>query len=261
MNSALYIGDMTHRRLRPRRHEFGYRLFMVYLDLSELDAVFAQSSLWSIERRNIVSFRRADHMKGRPGCLDAAVRDAVAEKAGRRPNGRICLLTHLRYFGYCMNPVSFYFIWNEAEDGVEFIVGEVNNTPWGEQHLYVLENPDSASHDALVFDFPKSFHVSPFMGMAQDYHWRFTLPGSSLSVSMANREERELQFTATMDLERLPLTKRTMFSVLLQFPFMTGKIIAGIYWQALKLRLKKTPFHPHPDSNTPSKDGAMHVIE
>jgi DUF1365 family protein len=109
MHSALYIGQVKHRRQAPRVHEFRYPLFMAYLDLAELEQVFARRWFWSIDRANLASFRRSDHLGDPALPLADAVRELVAERTGVRPRGPIRLLTHLRYFGYCFNPVSFYY--------------------------------------------------------------------------------------------------------------------------------------------------------
>ena len=36
LRSALYVGSVMHRRLRPRPHHFRYRAFWLLLDLDEL---------------------------------------------------------------------------------------------------------------------------------------------------------------------------------------------------------------------------------
>jgi hypothetical protein len=158
-------------------HAFDYRLFMMYLDLDEAPGLFGRRWFWSVGRRTLAWLKREDHLGDPARPLADAVRDLVAERTGRRPAGPIRLLTHLRYFGYCFNPVSFYYCFDEADERVETIVAEVNNTPWGEQHLYVLpasESRGSGTH--LQFLRQKEFHVSPFMPMDIRYDWRFSQP-------------------------------------------------------------------------------------
>lgn len=254
MNSALYEGSVRHRRLAPVGNEFRYRLFQVYLDLAELDTVFRGRWLWSTKSPNLAWFRREDHLGDPAQPLDASVRDLVEQKTGRRPAGPIRLLTHLRYFGYVMNPVSFYYCFDEAGEQVETIVAEIHNTPWGERHCYVLTaGANEGTAEKKLFRFAKRFHVSPFMGMNQTYGWRFTEPAENLAVHMENFERGGKLFDATLTLERKPITGPALARVLCAYPLMTVKVIAAIYWQALKLWLRGAPFHSHPKHNTPKE--------
>ncbi len=190
MHSAIYEGRMWHRRIEPVEHAFDYSLFMIYLDLDELPTLFDRHLLWSNEGRAPARFRRRDHLKNHaPATQDLreAVRDLVAQRTGKRPTGPIRLLTHLEYFRYRFNPVSFYFCFDEHDRRVETVIAEINNTPWGEQHCYVL--PDSADlgrGDRKRFEFGKEFHISPFMGMDTDYIWQMSEPTDRLSIHMQN---------------------------------------------------------------------------
>ena len=252
MKSRIYEGWVRHRRMSPRRHEFRYRICLMYLDLSELDQVFQRRWLWSSSRPAVARFDRRDHLGCPSAPLDSEVRDLVERETGRRPRGRIALLTHLRYFGYCMNPVSFYYCWDADGQAVETVVAEVNNTPWGERHCYVLDarsQPRDASH--LRFELRKEFHVSPFMPMEQDYAWKFSVPGESLNVHMESFESDHKKFDASMHLEAVPISGPSLAGVLVRYPFMTARVILAIYWQALQLWRKRVPFHAHPKHRIP----------
>jgi len=249
MHSALYHGWLDHRRLAPRRHAFRYRLFMAYLDLAELDQVFRGRWLWSTRRAALARFDRRDHLGDPAQPLGDAVRALVAERTGRKPEGPIRLLTHLRHFGYVFNPVSFYYCFDAADRTVETVVAEVNNTPWGERHCYVLQQ-DTPNAEELRARSAKAMHVSPFHSMALRYDWQLHTPGDTLSVHMTLRRAEsgaaEPIFGATLALRRVPITAASLAGTLLRFPWMTAKVIAAIHWEALRLWLKRTPIYDHP---------------
>ncbi|MBT8065008.1 MAG: DUF1365 domain-containing protein [Gammaproteobacteria bacterium] len=253
MKSAIYSGQVRHRRMAPVPHVFRYRLFMMYLDLAELPNVFRRRWLWSASRSAPARFRREDHMGDANLPLDEAVRRLVEEETGQRPAGPIRLLTHLRYFGYVFNPVSFYYCFDENDTRVETIVAEVNNTPWGEQHCYVLPQEDDlgvAPHRR--FQPEKVMHVSPFMEMDVEYDWRFSAPEQRLNVHMENAREGVKIFDATLALEREEIRGGTLARALALYPLMTLKVMAAIHWQALKLWLKRVPVHDHPAKKAPA---------
>jgi len=242
MNSCLYLGQVRHRRFQPHPHAFRYRLFMVYLDLAELEPVFARRWLWSTRRPALAWFRRADHAGDPRLPLDAWVRQRVWEATGRLPQGPIRLLTQLRYCGYCFNPISIYYCFTPDGEHLEAMVAEVTNTPWRERHCYVLP----ATGGRQDYRFPKALHVSPFMPLGLDYRWRCNTPGATLGVQMDVLRHGEKLLDATLSLRRRAITGPALAAVLCRFPVMTLKVITAIYWEALRLWWKKTPFFAHP---------------
>ena len=247
MRSRIYTGHVGHRRHAPQGHEFRYALFMLYLDLDELPRLFDGRWFWSVEQPNWASFRRSDHLR-RPGLLADAVRDTVAEQLGFRPGGPVRMLTHLRYLGYCFNPISVYYCFDATGDALEAVVAEVHNTPWGEEYVRALDTRSAAAADGWhSWQLDKEFHVSPFMPMDIAYTWRFTHPGNRLAIAMENRRQGELVFEAGLELTSRPLDGPNLALALLQWPCMTARVVGGIYWQALMLKLKGVPFCPHPE--------------
>ncbi len=167
----------------------------------------------------------------------------------KRPKGSIRLLTHLRYFGYCFNPVSFYYCYDESDEEVETIVAEIHNTPWGEEYCYVL-GEDLNEHPMRGwkrYQFNKNFHISPFMDMDIWYDWRFRKPGKSLTVHMNNSEKGKKLFDATLTLNRREIDSYLLNRVLIAYPLMTLKVTTMIYLQALRLWSKGAVFYVHPD--------------
>jgi DUF1365 family protein len=260
MHSAIYEGRVRHRRFAPAPHRFHYRLFMMYLDLAELPTLFRHHPLWSNEGRALARFRRRDHLKNHAPPtqpLDEAVRELVREHAGQRPLGPVRLLTHLEYFRYRFNPVSFYFCFDRDDQQVETVIAEINNTPWGEQHCYVLpESLNLRTPQNKRFEFRKAFHISPFMGMDTHYVWSFTAPADQFGIHMENHRGGEKYFDATMTLRRREISAAALNSALLKYPLMTLKVIAAIHWQALRLWLKRCPVYSHPKTRVHNREGA-----
>lgn len=237
MNSCLYQGVLRHRRLQPTSHQFSYRVFMAWIDLDEL----AQLPRVGVGRNRFAAaaFHDADYLLGTP--LKDNVLEQLARLTGERPEGRVMLLTQLRYFGFHFNPVNFYYCYDRAQI-LRWVVAEVRNTPWNERHYYAV---DAQNQHPLE----KAFHVSPFNPMDMVYHWRFNPPGKTLHMHIENHQAEKI-FDATLMLKRAPLTKGSLRSLLLRLPFMTLKTVLAIYWQALWLWLKRVPLHHHPESRS-----------
>lgn len=260
IKSCIFEGKVRHERFSPVEHSFQYSLFMLYLDLHELPTLFRNYWLWSYEGFGIARFRRRDHLKELDTQLnlESAVQQLIREKTGKVANGPVRLLTHLEYFGYRFNPVSFYYIFDKDDTQVEFIIAEINNTPWGEQHCYVLSTQSDL--EDFRFNFSKEFHISPFMGMDTEYVWRFMPPNERLAIHMENHAETEKYFQASMSMQRKEITSTALTRVLAYYPFMTGKVVAAIYWQALKLWWKGCSYYPHPDnSKHPTVSDVQHT--
>lgn len=156
-----------------------------------------------------------------------AVRDLVAERTGTRPDGPVRLLHAPRGLGVRFNPVRFHYVWHAGE--LHAVVAEVTSTPWGEQRRYVL--------DPRGGRLPKTMHVSPFQPMDQEYAWRLSEPGEQLVVHLENLHEGRRVFDATLRLRRAARGPRRAQNL---------RVLAGIYWQALRLALKGAPYHRRP---------------
>ncbi|MEO1086632.1 MAG: DUF1365 domain-containing protein, partial [Acidobacteriota bacterium] len=207
-DAAIYEGRLRHRRMGPKPHRFEYPLFMLWLDLDRLEALFKPLRWASIGKLAPISYRRGDYFGDPDRPLAECVRDVVEEKLGRRPAGPVRMLTHLRTWGYAFNPVSFYYCYTPDETALDAIVAEVHNTPWDERHCYVLHDPQEVRKGVRSYGLRKEFHVSPFMPMDIDYTWKFNHPltrdadDDSLFVHMVNERVGGKVFDATLRLER-----------------------------------------------------------
>jgi len=219
---------------------------MMYLDLAEIDRVLESNPLWSRRMFSPVRFRRADYYGHESQSIEAAVRQKIQEELGFTPEGPIRMLSNLRFFGFIINPITIYYCFDSQEQLTAMLL-EVTNTPWGERHQYVLNCDPIAKKQRISFE--KDHHVSPFMPMSMQYEWFCNTPAASLLVHMnsrLNNDEVNKCFDATLVLKRREICSWSLFSILARFPVMTFKVFAGIYWQALKLFVKKLPIYPNP---------------
>jgi len=250
LNSAIYHGSVRHRRYVPKYHGFTYQVFMVYLDLHELDQVFSQSTWWSQRFFSLAWFRRKDFFDGQTDTpLYEAVANKVWQETGHRPDGPIRMLTNLRYFGFIINPITCYYCFDCTGKNLETVVAEVTNTPWKQRCHYVLQVDPNSSRQKMQFD--KNMHVSPFQPMNLHYVWQGKSPTDSLVVHLDVYDDQDTAsddsvFDATLQLKRQEMTEKNMNHMIWRYPFMTAKVFLAIYWQAMKLFIKGTPFYGKP---------------
>ncbi len=244
---ALYVGRLRHRRFRPTGHAFTYSLFMPMLDIDQLDEAAGISPFLSRNRFNWATIDDRDHVGNPVRSLRNRLETAARDAGATLPNGRIFLLTHLRYLGYCFNPISFYFCYDRA-GALATIIAEVNST-FGEQTLYWLPAaPDAAG--AVRHRTPKTMHVSPFNEAHLDYDFTITRPGASLVAHMTTTDRTDGTdtpfFDATLTLERHPWSGPHLHWMLIRHPWMTAKVIGAIHFEALRLWWKGLRYVPHP---------------
>lgn len=251
--SALYVGNVRHRRYEPMAHAFVYPTFYAFLDLEELENGALESPLFSARSAlRPFWFRRGDYLGPHELPLREAVLQLVASRLGIRPSGPIRLLTQVRCLGHCFNPVSFYYCFDDSGE-LAAVVAEITNTPWGERYAYVLK-ADKRMPLRRVMD--KVFHVSPFMEMDLTYAWTINRPGRRIALHLRNLREQTLMFDAALVLQRHAWKSSTLARLLVRFPWNSLRILFAIYVQALRLRLKGAPVFTHPAKIKPAMEAS-----
>lgn len=265
MRPALQLAQarIRHRRYAPRAHAFSYDMGYLLLDVDQLDAVCARSPLWSRNRFNLISLHDADLLQpAAPApaghspvrmALAAALREQLGRALG--DTDQVLVLTLPRFLGYAFNPVSFYWVYPTGSREPACIAAEITNTPWDERHLYCFACDGGTTYRPVRgaathrFVFDKRFHVSPFMPMDLDYDWRFKLDrddGGASAIHMQLKRAGALVFDATMSFRLREMPAREQHLYPLRHPLQSLKIVAAIYWQALRLWLKRIPLFTHP---------------
>jgi DUF1365 family protein len=237
-SSALYEGVVRHLRVEPVEHRFERPVSMVLLDLSEVDEVVDEVPVWSRGRWAPAQFRRGDYFDGTEGDLADGVRDLVEARLGRRPTGRVRMLTQLRAWGWLFNPLTVYWL-DDDQDELDAVVLEVTNTPWHERHWYVVDGSGSGR-------FGKQLHVSPFLPMDLDYRLTAPPPGPHVDVRLEVLRAARLVFDADLRLRRVELTPASAALALIRHPLATWRVSLAIRVEALRLWLRRVPVHRHP---------------
>lgn len=252
--SAIYSGFVRHRRFVPREHAFDYKLFMMLLKTDEISDVLDR--FWQLGSGALSwgRFRRRDYIGPANLPIDVAVQNKMAELSGQPAEhfgGETFLLCHLRYMGIYFSPLNLYYLKQNGQ--FTYLLAEVSNTPWNERHYYLLDVRHPEPH-------AKAFHVSPFNPMNQNYSWRLIPPQPEqgrclVHIESASGESGAKVFDATLSLQRVALNQAELTRVMLKSPAQTASVVAGIYWQALKLYLKRVPLYQHPNTNTQRNSG------
>ncbi|WP_260929297.1 DUF1365 domain-containing protein [Novosphingobium sp. 9] len=244
--SALYVGSVMHRRVRPKVHRLRYRIFSLLLDLDEIDTLDRRLRLFSRGRFNLFSFYDRDYAARTGEPLRLQVERHLCEGGLDPDGGAIRLLTMPRILGFAFNPLSVYFC-HRRDGQLLAILCEVNNT-FGERHSYLLP----AREDGRLFrqDCAKTFHVSPFMAMDLHYAFRLVVPGEDLSIAITTSDAQGPVLTAVHSAQRKALTDSALLRVFVTQPLLTVKVVGGILWEAALLWRKGVPVHDRPAAPT-----------
>lgn len=239
--SALYVGNVFHQRFYPKPHRFTYSLFLFWLDLDDMPDTGQLPGL-SVNCWLPVKFNRTDYLDSPDVPLAKRALQRMSDLAGKPLQGRVFLLGQVRMLGWYFSPVNFYYL-QQPDGQYSHMMAEVSNTPWNKRHHYLI---DLAGSRPVT---PKDFHVSPFNPMDMDYHWQISQPADTLSVTIAchkNDTKQQKQFEAAIAMRKMPLTNKSLAKQMIKIPSTALKTVWGIYWQAIKLFVKRVPFYGYP---------------
>ncbi len=232
--SFIYNGDVIHKRFRPKEHFFKYKVFSLFIDLSELDEIEKKISFFSYNKINLISFFDKDHGDRDGSSLKVWVEKNLNSLEIEKSEIKIKLLCYPRILGYVFNPLSIFFVYNKNSSLIA-ILYEVKNT-FGEQHTYVFKV--DANEQLIKNNCEKKFYVSPFMDLKSEYFFKILNPGNKLSVIIDQRDQAGKLLYASQDGIRSELSGKNLIFSYLKHPLMTFKIIAAIHFEALRLWIK-----------------------
>jgi DUF1365 family protein len=239
-SSALYVGSVRHRRLGGPTHRFTYPVWYALIDLDDLPGLAERTRFFSHNRFNLTGFDDRDHMGPELQPVRSKLERWLRSRGVKEPSPSVGLLTHLKVLGHVFNPVSFFFC-GDGEGSLHHVVAEVNNT-FGETYCYLLEG----GGNVVRHEEDKAFHVSPFQPVEGRYRFRITPPGPRFTAHIDVLRDGERAFDSTLSLERRQLSSTELVKTVLRHPHTGLRTLALIHYQALRLWLKRAPFHPKP---------------
>jgi DUF1365 family protein len=240
MNSCLYECTVMHHRLSPREHRFSYRIFMFHLDLDEIPLIASRNPFFSHNRRGLFSFYDSDHLQGGEGTTLEKLHTYLAANGINLPEkSRAMLLTLPRVLGYIFNPVSFYFCFDPTGSPV-CAVAEVGNT-FGEKKLYLL--PERVGGDRFRLVVPKHFYVSPFSELDLQFDFKLRIPAETMDIHVDDRNGEQRVLLSALTGTRAALSAGRLAWFAIKYPMVTLWVMTLIHWHALRLWLKRVPFH------------------
>ncbi|MFK7861940.1 MAG: DUF1365 domain-containing protein [Granulosicoccus sp.] len=245
LRSSLYVGQVYHKRMRPKVHVLRYTVFSLLIDLSEIDTLARKFWLFSHNRFNLLSFHDVDFGESEHETLREYVQRSLTQSGIHTMPTRILLSCYPRVLGHAFNPLSLFYCLDENSDCYA-VVHEVHNT-FGERHAYVLPvGADNSCENVWIHQSAqKSLFVSPFAHMGMQYQFRLNEPAEKQVVVIRASDDEGLVITASYVALRQMLSTSQLLKVFLQIPLLGAKVVGGIHWEAFKLWVKGIPLFKH----------------
>lgn len=250
LDACIYKGSVFHKRFSPKPHELRYSVFTLFADIDDLKALSDQSKFFSLNKFNLMSLYEKDYgdpndtsgqnLKDRLLSLMSDTGISVGKIS------KIKLLTYPRINGFVFNPLTVFYCSGKNDEHLALIY-EVRNT-FGERHNYIYEIPDGKTFTD-AHQTQKCFHVSPFFDRDGDYKFKINDPGDVASVLIDYHNDHEILMTANFIGKKVALSDKTILSLCLKAPFMTVKVVAGILFEAMRLKFKGLKVFSHPEDH------------
>lgn len=254
--SSFCFGRVFHKRMRPKVHAFEYKMFMPLLDVDDIKHMQVQYPWFlrfpyivNINRPALYAFYENDYLKNSliesENLKSRALRvlnEMLNIDLSQHANIKILVLSQWRFLGRVFNPISIYYVLVDGE--YRYILAEVSNTPWHERKVYAYPLVHNGEIETWKDD--KSFHVSPFNPMDMTYHWRTAINDKTVALHLLLTQQTHSHFEASFYYQRVAFTFKNFMKGVMAKPFFSFHTVFGIYWQALKLFIKRIPIYDHP---------------
>ena len=237
-SSCIYRGHVIHKRFKPKKHFFKYKVFSLLIDLSEIDQLEKNLNIFSYNKFNILSFYDTDHGLRDGSSLVQWVKENMIKNNINTDGISIKLLCYPRILGYVFNPLSVFFIYDKNSNLIS-ILYEVKNT-FDEQHTYIFKLEKS---DQLIeHNCKKKFYVSPFIEMDCRYFFKITKPSEKILIYIDQYDNEDKLLVALQEGKRISLNNKNLTKNYFFHPLMTFKIILAIHFEAFRLWIKGVKF-------------------
>lgn len=244
---GFWICNVTHHRISPKPHRFKNNLFWFGLDLTRLSYLPNWFGLFSCTYPALVQFCDADFFPSSDqGKASSRIIQYLNKQGVLVPsNSHVIMLGQLRTMGYLFNPITVYFLFSPDEEPL-YAIAEVTNTFY-ERKAFLIPRTSWDCHNKEVrfaSSVPKNFYVSPFSDLTLDFSFLIQLTSNNISLEVKSVDESLSPLIYTELTGRfVPFSFFALIRQLISFPLVPLQIIIAIHWQALKLWLKRVPYH------------------
>ena len=229
-----------HTRTQPVHHSFRYPVYMLGLDLGDLEHLHQTVPWFGYNRSRVCSLCDQDYLDPKGGPIVEKVKRLLDQAGCPGTVTAIYLLTTPRILRMGFNPINIFWCFGSS-CSIRGVVVEVRNT-YREIQPYVLHDPHlipSSRGNGSHYRFAKQLFVSPFNGVEGAYDLRLGMPGQDLDVALDLVCAGEPVVRARLHLRGAPLGAATLRRTLCRYPLTAAASLPRIVFQAAVLRFAK----------------------